>query len=286
MRTWFVTGLVAVCMWATVGAQAYRLAFKYTPNTRLTYGSTVNISGTTQTMGMSIPMNGTVAMSMVETVVGVNDDGSANLIMSMQNGCANITLSGLPGDQPTQTINQPIPAMTMSYTQSPLGAVSNMKMSGQAALIPGFDANMLTNLQGPGQGMSFPDRDLQIGDSWTADQTMEIMPGQKLTLKMTHRLVDAETVNGKTLLKILTDVAANLPNSTFTVPVGEGQPPVSISMSMGMQMTGATLLNPDAGEIQQSTFSGDVISSFAPVGGDANMTTTMNMHMSGALNKQ
>ena len=66
-----------------------------------------------------------------------------------------MVVSGLPGEESTQQIEQPIPDMTMTYNRTPLGKISDFKMSGAAAGFLGDQFGSMGN-DTPDQMPSFP----------------------------------------------------------------------------------------------------------------------------------
>lgn len=282
MRIGIVAALIAVL---AVSAQAYRLTLKSPVGVTRTYANTMTINGASETMGMTIPMHGTVSMTMTEQVTSANADGTANIATTLKNGAMQMTISGLPGGE-SQQINQSIPDMTMTYTQSARGVVSNLQMSGKMTEMPGFPSTMMNGMSNPMQGMAFPDRDLQIGESWTGQETMEIMPGQTFIVNANYTLAGVDKVDGKELLRVTSTATANMPACSVNAGNMPGGESLQMMMSMTMRMTGTTHFDAAAGELYSSNYTGTVTTTITPSGEMAMMGTTMTMNLTGTMQKQ
>lgn len=251
MRYWLLVSLVTLLGCCMISANAYRLAFKDTVGATYTFKSDFKITGQMVGGSLNAPIDSTVNMTSQEKVNSINN-GIASITYSVKDGKMVATLSGLPGDQSSQTIEQDIPAFTMTFNRSPQGKVSNLKFSGDAANIFGGPFDAVTNqMQDPGQGLLFPDRELSIGDSWNAKQTMQVGQGSPFTITAKYTLLGTEVVNGKTYLKIQCDITASTPG----IAMHAGQQTQGLNMSMSMSLTGTavTLFDGQAGQIFRET---------------------------------
>jgi len=273
--------LVVSLICAALASHAYRLAFKDTAGATRTYNNAINLTGSVQAMGLNVPVTGTVNFVMSETVNSVTT-GSANITTQIQNGMANVTLSGLPGDEGAQTINEPIPPITITYDRTPLGAISNVKVTGQQAVLPGLPSELLTNLQTPGQGIAFPNRDIAAGESWTGQQNLQLGQGGSAAVSITNKLVGPLTMGGRNLIQIDSTMTANVAN--LTVNMGDPGQSAAIPVNVKLNGTGTTLFDPQAGVIYSMKSQYTVNATVSGLG-DAG-TITMNLTLNGTTTLQ
>lgn len=283
MRVWQFVGLIAVLAMITMSAQAYQLRFKDTAGATRTYTNAIQVNGTAQAMGFSVPVSGTVNFTLVEKVNTAN--GTANITTTLQNGTAKLTLT-MPGQEEAQTINQPIPTITITYDRTPLGAVSNVKTSGLSGDVAGMPSQLLNNIQTPGQTLQFPARELQVGDTWTGTQSIPLGPGNNATVNVTYTLVGEETVNGRTFLRVTTVATANVPSVTITASQLPGQPPTQMTLSLNLNLNGSTLFDAAAGQVNQSTYTGTTATTIIPEGGTADSAITVNLNINGTMQQR
>lgn len=287
MKLWLIAVVVAVLGWGTLAqAQGYRLAFRHTAGTTRTYANTIKVSGNVDAMGLAVPITGTVTFTLTEQVTAVNPDGSANITTQLTNGNAQLTITGLPGQEEPQTISQVIPPVTLTYTRTPQGAVRNLTTSGMATSLPGLPVELLNNLQTPGQILTFPDRTLQIGDTWASDLQAEVAPGQPISITATNQLAGIEQVAGKDYLRVMTAATANVPGVVISTDQIPGQPATQLKMSLKLTMNAITLFDATAGEVFRTTFTGDAQTTVVPVDGSPAMAITANLRLEGTMQKQ
>ncbi len=252
------TSVVLALMLAglSMAAQAVRLEYKETAGTKRSMSSVLNVKGTIQGGGLVAPFVANTSFVTVETVTAVNN-GVANIVTEGRDGKVTLTVSGLPNDQgelESQTIEQAMPGFTFNFQRTPTGRVSNIKFSGDAAKVLGDPTQpWTTSGQFPGQELQFPTGDVQIGDSWDAQQALVLGNTGKADVVARYQLVGSKVIDGRTLMQI---------NGTYTVTVTKmtinmdlfGQK-VPMLMDMVMKGTSVSMFDAAAGQLVSETFS-------------------------------
>ncbi|OPZ82349.1 MAG: hypothetical protein BWY76_02744 [bacterium ADurb.Bin429] len=168
----------------------------------------------------------------------------------------------------------------MTYDRTPLGKMSNLKMSGEGAETlkqmqsMGMNQNFMSQF---GQGFEFPNRDLQVGDTWKVTQPFEVMPGMKMDLTALFKMMGTKTIDNRGLLQIDTDMSLAMPKAELKGPDG-----ASLGMTMAMQMTAkaTTYFDEAAGAMYGASFAGTINMQMASAGGEngaQSMTGTMTI---------
>lgn len=280
MRIRMLLCLVAVLALTALSVQAYRLQFKDTAGATHTYAMVVNTKGTMNVMGMSMPMTSVTSMTTVEKVLAVKDN-LASISYEAKEGKVTVTVSGVPGEDEPQTIEQPMPTFTITYDRTKLGKVSNLKMTGEmAGMLGGFDP---TSNQYPGQGMEFPDKDLKAGDNWTAQQSVEVAPGSKINMIAKYTLTGTKVVDGKTYLALACDITADAPTLKVNQPADAEQPVIS---NLKLRGKATTLFDETAGVIFNTTYTMDVSMNLAAEGDAAAGAGSIKLTMEGKMELQ
>ena len=144
------------------------------------YHTKVGLSGNVSMGTVSSPIESTITMTALEQINAVAN-GKSSVTYSLKNGTVSVKLPNLMGDDNTpQSIDQPMPDFAMDFDRTPLGKISNLKMSGEAGNLLGGAPNQVNNqLINPEEGLEFPDKDLQPGDTWTRTTTVSINADSK-----------------------------------------------------------------------------------------------------------
>ena len=286
MRTLFT--MVCLLGLAAVSAQAYRLQFKDPQGAERNYKMAMHMKGTVDTMGMTVPMDMTMGMKSAEKVHAVNANGTSSIDSDVKDGTVKMVMS-IPGGDKPQTIEQAIPAFGMSFDRAASGKMTNIKMTGD--LDPKLKKqvdSINSQLQYPGQAMIFPDKELQIGDSWDGTQTFSLLPGAKMEIKVKYTLTGTKEVNGKTYLVLTSDINANIKDMTMDMSADGGAANTTktqLKITMNMVGSGTSLFDADAGEMGDTTFKMKVDANMTS-GGASGMTMTMKMTMDGQMVRQ
>ena len=259
MRIRTLLSLVGILCVAAVSAHAYRLAFSDPQGAVRNYKADMTMKGTANVLGITAPLSSTISMTMTEKVLTKNADGTSSISFAVKNGKM-VASTTIPGDDDATTKTQPL-AFSMTYDRTPLGKVTNLKMiatpGGGADLL---GAGMSGQVQYPGQGVQFPDKDLNIGDSWDTTQQIEPMPGLKVNMTQTNTLTATRVVNGKTLLVITSTFTADAKNAHVNVPlpagngVGDNKATQALTLDMTISGTSTALFDPQAGELGDDNF--------------------------------
>ncbi len=91
--------------------------------------------------------------------------------------------------------------------------------------------NQLIN---PEQGLEFPDKDLQPGDTWSNKSTVPLNADTKLSITANYTLVGTKVAeNGKTYLQVDVDVTISL--SKLGIAAGQGDQQIKTDMALTMK---------------------------------------------------
>lgn len=274
---------ILICLFTLLGvgsltAQAYRLQFKDTQNAVNTYAMTVKMTGQLSVMGITVPVTSTTEAKTSEKVLKVAN-GLATIQFDMKEGKTHMDVSALPGEDQGQTIEQPVPTLTMTYDRTPLGVVSNMKMTGDFTTLFGANSDPTGGQMGvPGEGLVFPNKDLNTGDNWTGKQTISMFGNTPISLEANNTFAGISKVNGKTYLLIVSEITGKMPTTTLN-PAATGQN-ADMKMSFGisaMKGHSTTLFDEAAGKIYQTKYSMDVTINMGILGQEGAGTLQMNM---------
>lgn len=252
MRVWFLCGLVALLAVSCLSAQAYRLQFKDAQGARRVYKTRVGITGNFNMGSISAPVESTMTMTAQEQVSAVTN-GKASVSYAVKNGSASIKVPSLGGeDGAPQTIEQSIPDFSMDFLRTPTGKISNLKVSGEASSLLGGPPNEVNNLLiNPEEGLEFPDKDLQPGDTWSRTTTVALNADSKLVVVANYTLVGTKVAeNGKTYLQVDVDLAMSLPK--LAVTAGQGDQALNADMGLALKGKETVLFDEQAGELVQS----------------------------------
>ena len=182
MRNFLVLLAGSLILFCSLNAEAYRLEFRDPLGAQRKYQSNWVINGTADVLGMIMPISAQLHTFSSETVNKQLADGTSDLTYQFLKGTMNVKID-TPFDAEAPAISQPIPDFSMTFNRDKFGKLRNIQMTGVAAELFGtqFDA-LNSQLQAPGQGLVFPDRDLKIGDTWDGTQRFGIgkwTPGKR-----------------------------------------------------------------------------------------------------------
>lgn len=188
MKRILVVGLLvvfALCALTAAQAKSVKLEYKFTKGAVDKYKMIMD-------MKMSMPgmpegaggFSGKVSMLMTQKVVDVYSDGSAKIEATMSN--MKVDFPGMPADAQSQIPEK----ATMTMTISKLGKV--LKMEGMQNLpgsmgMPGMDFSRMASQFGV-QGLMFPDRQVEINETWTDAIPMPMGGGE---MKVQSTLMNA-----------------------------------------------------------------------------------------------
>lgn len=130
----------------------------------------------------------------------------------------------------------------------------------------------------PGEGLVFPNKDLNTGDNWTGKQTISMFGNTPISLEANNTFAGISKVNGKTYLLIVSEITGKMPTTTLN-PAATGQN-ADMKMSFGisaMKGHSTTLFDEAAGKIYQTKYSMDVTINMGILGQEGAGTLQMNM---------
>jgi|GEM_PF-1760407 len=268
-----IRALVMMLMLAltALAAQGYTLQFKDAAGTTRAYGSQMAITGVMSGAGLNLPLNATVDMTLLEKILGVKEQ-VASVTFGLQRGTMHLKVSGLPGEEEEQTIDQALPTFTFLFDRTPLGKVSNVQTQGEITdLFLGSADALITPMSSPDRGLEFPAGELKIGDTWQGSQTA-LAGNAQARVAAQYTLAGTEVVNGKTYLKIACDTTVSVPDTSMKA--SDDQP---MAMNVILRGQSTTLFDEGAGELFRTTFA---------MNGTLNMTgaETMGIEVQTTLN--
>ncbi len=282
MRSWIFVTLMAVLGASALTAQAARIAFNDTAGAIRTYKTDIKVTGTMSAMGINAPIDAVVNQTMVEKVTDVQD-GKATVNTSQKEGSVEVKISGLPdenGETKAQTIKQDLPAMSIDFTRTAQGKVSDVKMDGDVTkMFGGADGGALNMTQFPGQGIEFPAGDVKVGDTWSGKESMKLSGDSTLDVAIKYTLTGTKVVDGKTYLVITADIDTNVPK--LKTKTGAGAAATDMTLSFTLKGQAITLFDEKAGEIFKEYF--DLASTMNMTGGDN--AAKMDMVIKGTMQK-
>lgn len=279
MKLWTVTCL-ALVLGLSLTAQAYLLQLRDAVGTVRTYANTMTMTGDFAMGTITMPIKGTVTFTTVESVTGISADNTAAVISSSQkDGMMTLELPSMTGEEDTQTVQQPMPKLAMTFNRTPQGKVSNLKLSMDGRAMEGSPLDVFTNpMEDIGVDLEFPNRELNIGDTWTAKQSVALGGGAILNATGNYTLAGTEVVNGATCLKIQCSVTASTTAMPVSTPLGPQ------TMTMSMLGTTTALFDPRAGETVSGTQSLTIMVDMKSIGDDPTVAKT-NMKLNGTITK-
>jgi hypothetical protein len=281
----WVSMLLIACLGS---AHAFQLAYKDTAGTVRWYQNNIAITGNVnvQPMNQTIRMNGMVKFISCEKVLDVNADGMATIQTEITDGSVTMNFPGT--DQPS--MNLPMGGMKITYKRTPTGKVSDMKIEGQNQAMMGMQgmnmADQWKMFSNTGQGFELPVGEILAGARWTNESSVEVMPGQKVTIKLNNLLQGPQVIDKVTYLQIDTDFVMNAPMTKMQIPIGDGQT-MTMNQSIEMKAKMNTLFDDIAGELNRTWLSGtmNMKMSMPMPGSDQTITSVVIMNMSGGMNK-
>ncbi len=254
MRVWSLCCLVALLAVSSLAAQAYRLQFKDAQGISRQYSTKVVVSGNVSMGTLSSPLDSTMKMTAVELINAVAN-GKSSVTYSVTNGTMSTKLPNILDDatQQGQDIEQAMPDFSMDFDRTPFGKISNLKMNGEANnLFMGLPNEVNNRLINPGDGLEFPNKDLQPGDTWSGKSTVPLAGDSKVQLTANYTLVGTKVAeNGKTYLQVDVDLTINIPK--LAVNAGQGDQAMSMDMAMNLKGKETVLFDELAGELYQSS---------------------------------
>jgi hypothetical protein len=279
--------ICVLCLFSlALGAQAYRLQYKDTVGATRSYLASFVTNGTSTANGHEVPINMTMTMCMTEKVVAKNADQTSSIVSELKDGKEQLQMPDPSGNGQTITREIPVPAITMSYDRSPLGAMTNLKMNGGTAAMLAT-MHSLSNPTSTLPSCSFPDHDVQIGDTWTQKVSYE-MSGACMQGENTYTLVGTKDIAGKTYLVLQVATTVDVPSTDMSIPAPNNTP--AMKMTIAVKATGKTeaLFDEQAGEVGDSKvdMQMDMQMNMPMPNGSGNMQMTMAMTMQGTLTRQ
>ena len=245
IRTLFI--LCVLLGLTSLAAQAYRPQFKDAQGTVRTYKSNMHMKGTSDVMGMTIPVDSTVTMTSLEKVLAKNAAAASTLSYTVKEGKVKATVS-VPGLDEDETVDQALPSFNMTYTRTPSGRVTSVKSTGQ--LDPNMGQMTPIDIMSdyPGQGLEFPNKELKVGDTWDGVQSFTLAGGATVHFKVKYTLTGVKDVNGASCLLVTSDINVKANNLAVQL-TGIGGNAAKVTVSMVITGTETMLFDQTAGEI-------------------------------------
>jgi len=277
--------MLGLLVWASLSGQAVKLAFCDVAGASRTYHSDIALKGNFTAEGMDEPMalTGNVTFTMVEKVLAVKSDGTANLSNEITEGDITMNLG-------EQEMKYPLAGYKATFDRTPQGKVTNLKSIGDptASVLSQMESMGFGNewklIAELGQRFAFPTGDVNVGDSWQSTQAEELSPGKVVTMKEQNTLKGPETVDGASYLRIDSVTSLETPEQT-TKTSAAGQS-IGLTMKMSMTANSKTYFDARAGQIYRTAYQGVTnmhMSVDSPAGA---MVIKGTMNMNGGTKKQ
>ena len=217
--------------------------------------------------------------------MAVGADGNATIQAKFTDGSVFVNLPDL--DQPPITV--PIADFSIRYKRSPTGNMTEIAVKGLPLPITRMLGMNSTDewklVSHAGVGLDFPTRNMQAGETWKNDTSLELL-GQQFAIQYINTLHGPRVVDHVNYLQINSQVTVKAPALNFRIPVGNGQT-VTVHEALDDRVKSSTLFDAAAGEMFSTWLDGD--SNFtitAPGHGtDQTSTTTGTWHISGGISK-
>ena len=284
MRLWTLWGMIGVLGWATLSAQAVRLAFNDTAGAARTYHSDIALTGSFTAEGVdeAMPLTGHVTFTMVEKVLAVKADGTASVSNEITDGGINMTLG-------EQEVKYPLKGYKATFDRSPQGKVTNLKSTGDPTSNAidqmqtmgfGSEWKLIAEL---GQRFALPAKDLQPGDCWDSKQSEEVSPGNAVTMTESSKLIGNAVVEGNTYQQIDSTTTLTTPEQkTKSSAAGMS---IAIAMQVSMTAKSTTYFDAQAGQIFRTAYTGATNMHMTVDGPTGPLAIKGTMNMDGGMKK-
>ncbi len=196
----------------TQAAQPVAFAYRYQPDSQLAYRVQVEqeiaiaAEGDTDAIGAGeLPLDGQVSTA-VETIMSYQAfagpiDGTTELVItaSFEDVSVSGTMNGEPFSPSEDDLGfSSIPPIDATFIVDETGKIISSSLDSLGAMFGGG----VESLQGLGQdslsrplGPRFPEGDLEVGDTWTNEETID-GPSGPITSRSTHSVIGVEEVDG------------------------------------------------------------------------------------------
>lgn len=249
MRSLALVSLLALA--ALGSAQTVTLRFKPPVGTTRSYVTTTSM--VQNVPGMPAPM--TMSQTMPMTYRVVSRSGGLTTIQT-KTGQVKVTVpAGSPMAAQKAQIERMASGMTSTMTVDEFGTLKSMGATGApgASLANGIGAGMASGAQ----GISYPNKPLKVGDTWTGSLDMGKSMSKTVPMGMTakgkipivYRLLGIEKQGGKTLARISMTMNGSTSMAMGAAGAGAGGGK-SMSMTMRMASQGTMVVDAATGLLQ------------------------------------
>lgn len=220
-----------------------RLRYGGVPGQRLQYEASTRMDGSMSVLGETTPLDVTASSGYTQDIIA-NDGGRLTMRLGLQPW--GVDQDGkpfggaLPGAPPPLTV-----------TMSPSGEVLGVQQSGagESVPVPGLPNGLMFDYQAIVQqmsGMSFPDRELAIGDEWERTATVPLPNGGQATFQASSRLDGFTRIAGRDVARVVTRLTTPV---TMKLSGSDNQPVENVGELSG---TVTSLFDPDEGALVRS----------------------------------
>lgn len=263
-RVWTAVSALAVVAGTT---SSWAVQLKYAPQAgttmryELTFDSvsSIEVAGQAQT----VPAKGKIEYS--EEAKERKENGNTVVVMTFANGAVKAELMGQPIDVP---LNLPV----IQAEMSPAGQIVKTEILQPApATVPqGFGGQGLDLNQFFGQmsSMGFPDKDVNVGESWETESTVNLPGGKPIVIKAKSTLKSVSEVEGVKCAEVLTE--ASFPVATALQVMG-----MTATMNGTYEMAVTSLFACDEGRLYSLTGKAKVQQSIGIAGGEGGEAAPM-----------
>ncbi len=200
----FVLMGLMVAMWL-VPALAVRLEYRFTKGQSLTYRMTFSADSRAEVPSSPIPTTAKGQLTIQQQVQEVKSNGDATLLYKFRDGQVQMTTAGM-----TDT-TIPLTFPTVQAQMNKNGQVLSTRLA-ERGIAPvaqpnnvelgGFDFNQFF---GDLSAVGFPNRDVQVGESWNTTSSFTAPGGEKVTVNARSTLKSLKTERGQSIAEVQTE---------------------------------------------------------------------------------
>lgn len=196
-------GLI-VATWL-VPAFAVRLEYRFTKGQTLTYRMTFSADSRAEVPSSPITTTAKGQLTIQQQVQEVKSNGDATLLYKFRDGQVQMTTAGM-----TDT-TIPLTFPTVQAQMNKNGQVLSTRLAERGAApvaqpnnvdLGGFDFNQFF---GDISSVGFPNRDVQVGESWNTTSSFTAPGGEKVTVNARSTLKSLKTERGQSVAEVQTE---------------------------------------------------------------------------------
>jgi len=186
-------------------ALAVRLEYRFTKGQTLTYRMTFSANSRAEVPSSPITTTAKGQLTIQQQVQEVKSNGDATLLYKFRDGQVQMTTAGM-----TDT-TIPLTFPTVQAQMNKNGQVLSARLAERGAApvaqpnnvdLGGFDFNQFF---GDISSVGFPNRDVQVGESWNTTSSFTAPGGEKVTVNARSTLKSLKTERGQSIAEVQTE---------------------------------------------------------------------------------